>query len=66
METCKRTIGVYLPFAKSEIQRALAYRISFFGYILGDIFQIVIAFIYGLQYSIAHQALQSMDLQKMR
>jgi len=44
METCKRTLGVYLPFAKSEIQRALAYRISFFGYILGDVFQIVIAF----------------------
>ena len=44
MEACKRTLGVYLPFAKSEIQRALAYRISFFGYILGDIFQIVIAF----------------------
>lgn len=44
MEICKRTLGVYLPFAKSEIQKALAYKISFFGYILGDIFQIVIAF----------------------
>ena len=44
MEKCKRTLGVYLPFAKSEIQRALAYKVSFFGYILGDIFQIVIAF----------------------
>ncbi len=44
METYKRTLRVYLPFAKSEIQRALAYKVSFFGYILGDIFQIVIAF----------------------
>ena len=44
METYKKTLGVYWPFAKSEIQRALAYRISFFGYILGDIFQILIAF----------------------
>lgn len=44
METCKRILGVYWPFAKSEIQRALAYRISFFGYILGDILQIVVAF----------------------
>lgn len=44
MEKCKRMLGVYLPFAKSEIQRALAYRISFFGFILGDILQIAVSF----------------------
>lgn len=44
MEKCKRMLGVYLPFAKSEIQRALAYRISFFGYVIGDILQIAVSF----------------------
>lgn len=44
MEKCKRMLGVYLPFAKSEIQRALAYRIGFFGYVIGDILQIAVSF----------------------
>ena len=43
MESSKRRIGVYIPFAKSEIQRALAYRLSFFAFILGDILQISVA-----------------------
>lgn len=43
METWKRSLGVYVPFAKSEIQRALAYRLSFFGNILWNTLQIIIA-----------------------
>lgn len=43
METWKRSLGVYLPFAKSEIQRAMAYRLSFFGNILYNALQILIA-----------------------
>lgn len=43
METLKRSLGVYVPFAKSEIQRALAYRLSFLGGILGNVLQILIA-----------------------
>jgi len=43
MEDSKRRIGIYIPFAKSEIQRALAYRLSFFAFILADILQISVA-----------------------
>lgn len=43
METWKRSLSVYVPFAKSEIQRALAYRLSFLGGILWNVFQILIA-----------------------
>lgn len=43
MEDLKRSFGVYIPFAKSEIQRSLAYRLSFIGSILWNILQIIIA-----------------------
>lgn len=43
MENLKLSLGVYVPFGKSEIQRALAYRLSFFSGILWNVFQILIA-----------------------
>ena len=44
MEEYIGKIKVYLPFAKSEIQRVLAYRLSFLAFILGDILQVSVGF----------------------
>lgn len=44
MEVSKKRLRVYWPFAKGTIQRALAYKMSFFGYILGDVLQVIVSF----------------------
>lgn len=43
MEFNKKTFKVYLPFARSEIQRALAYRLGFLGNVLANMLQIAVS-----------------------